>query len=136
MEKEVRRYRIRPKTYLCLTPEEALTTGISTGEQIVEEILLSREFSISAIMYAAIRNLPDEEIKKIPVEERGEKLFENRKEALNYIKEKGDNFLLYIVKETKMVPREEIKWDETENQIDEFLSQLKEFEKEKVLEKI
>lgn len=135
MEKEIKRYRIRPKTYLCLTPEEALTTGISTGEQIVEEVLLSREFTLSAIMYGAIRNLPEEEIKKIPVEERGEKLFETRREAVNYVKEKGEDlFLIYVVKETKMVPREEIRWNDVEN-IEDFLSQLKEFEKEKVKER-
>lgn len=133
MVKEVKRYRIRPKIYLCLTPEEAITTGISTGEQIVEEILLSREFTLSAIMYGAIRNLPEEEIKKIPLEERGEILFESRKEAIKYIKEKGENlFLLYVVKETKMFPKEEIKWDEVENSIDSFLEKIKEFEKEEI----
>ncbi|MFN4226790.1 MAG: hypothetical protein ACK4F0_01430 [Candidatus Ratteibacteria bacterium] len=136
MEKEIKRYRIRPKVYLCLSPEEALKTGISTGEQIVEEIFLSKEFTLSAIMYAAIRNLSEEELKRIPVLERGELLFESRREAINYIKEKGDDlFLLYVVKETKMFPKEEIKWDETENEIGDFLSQLKEFEKEKVTER-
>ncbi len=136
MEKEIKRYRIRPKVYLCLSPEEALKTGISTGEQIIEEILLSREFTFSAIMYAAIRNLPEDELKKIPVLERGEELFESRREVIKYIKEKGkDLFLLYVVKETKMFPKEEIKWDETENKIDDFLSQLKEFEKEKIKER-
>lgn len=134
MEREVKRYRIRPKTYLCLTPEEALTTGISTGEQIIEEILLTKEFTLSAIMYGVIRNMPEEEIKKIPVEERGEKLFGSRREAVNYIKEKGEElFLIYVVKETKMVPREEIRWNDVEN-VDDFLSQIKDFEKEKVKE--
>ncbi|MCM8819035.1 MAG: hypothetical protein NC915_06140 [Candidatus Omnitrophica bacterium] len=131
MEKEVKRYRIRPKTYLCLTPEEALITGISTGEQIVEEILLVREFTISSIMYGVIRNLPEEELKKMSVEERKEKLFESRREAIKYIKENGEDlFLLYVVKETKMVPREEIKWNEIENSVNNFLNQLKDFEKE------
>ncbi|HOK55818.1 MAG TPA: hypothetical protein PKV21_06895 [bacterium] len=130
MEKEIKRYRIRPKTYLCLTPEEAITTGISTGEQIIEELILVREFTLSAYMYGVTRNLPEEELKKMKVEERGEKLFESRKEAINYLKEKGEKFFsLYIVKETRMFPREEIKWDETEKSIEDFLSQLKEFEK-------
>lgn len=133
MEKEIKRYRIRPKDYLCLTPEEAVTTGISTGEQIVEEILLSREFTLTALMYAAIRNMPEEELRKIPVLERKEKLFESRKEAVRYIKEMGEDlFLLYVVKETRMFPREEIKWDETSNSIDSFLEELKEFEKDKI----
>ncbi len=130
MEKEIKRYRVRPKDYLCLTPEEALLTGISTGEQIVEEILLVREFTLTAYMYAAIRNLPEDQLKEIPVLERKEKLFESRKEAIRYIKENGENlFLIYVVKETKMFPKEEIKWDSVENSED-FLNQLKEFEKE------
>ncbi|MCM8771473.1 MAG: hypothetical protein NC926_08480 [Candidatus Omnitrophica bacterium] len=131
MEKEVKRYRIRPKTYLCLTPEEALKTGISTGEQIVEEILLAREITLSAYMYGVIRNLSEEELRKIPVLERKERLFESRREAIKYIKENGEDlFLLYVVKETKMVPREEIKWDEIDITVDEFLEELKKFEKE------
>jgi hypothetical protein len=133
MEKEVKRYRVRPKDYLCLTPEEALTTGITTGEQIVEEILLAREFTFTSYMYAAIRNLPEEELKKIDVMERKEKLFESRKEAVRYIKENGENlFLLYVVKETKLFPREEIKWDKIENSIDNFLEEIKKFEKKEV----
>ena len=133
MEKEIKRYRIRPNDYLCLTPEEALKTGISTGEQIVEEVFLVREFTLTAYMYAAIRNLPEEELKKIPVIERKERLFESRKEAIRYIKENGENlFLLYVVKETKMFPKEEIKWDEVENSIETFLEEIKKFEKEKV----
>ncbi|MGC8977124.1 MAG: hypothetical protein ACP5OB_05820 [Candidatus Ratteibacteria bacterium] len=133
MEKEVKRYRIRPKEYLCLTPEEAITTGITTGEQIIEEISLAREISLTAYMYAAIRNLPEEELKKIPVIDRGERLFESRREAVKYIKEKGENlFLLYVVKETKMFPKEEIKWDNFENSIDSFLEEIKKFEKEEI----
>jgi len=154
MERETKRYRIRPKDYLCLTPEEALTTGISTGEQIVEEVFLVREFTLSAYMYAAIRNLPEEELKKIPVFDRKERLFESRKEAIKkkipvfdrkerlfesrkeaikYIKENGEDlFLLYVVKETKMFPKEEIKWDEVENSLDTFLEEIKKFEKEEV----
>jgi hypothetical protein len=136
MEKEIKRYRIRPKTYLCLTPEEALTTGISTGEQIVEEIILIKEFTFTAEMYGVIRNLPEEELKKMKVDERNEKLFESRKEAQRYIKEMGEDlFSLYVVKETRMVPRDQIKWDEAENAIDDFLSQLKEFTDEKVKER-
>ena len=133
MERETKRYRIRPKDYLCLTPEEALTTGISTGEQIVEEVFLVREFTLSAYMYAAIRNLSEEELKKIPVLERKEKLFESRREAIRYIKENGENlFLLYVVKEIKMFSKEEIKWSEVEDSIDTFLEEIKKFEKEKI----
>ena len=133
MEREIKRYRIRPKDYLCLTPEEALTTGISAGEQIIEEVFLVREFTLSAYMYAAIRNLSEEELKKIPVLERKEKLFESRREAIRYIKENGENlFLLYVVKEIKMFSKEEIKWSEVEDSIDTFLEEIKKFEKEKI----
>jgi len=133
MEKEIKRYRIRPNDYLCLTPEEALKTGISTGEQIVEEVFLVREFTLTAYMYAVIRNLPEDELKKIPVIERKERLFESRKEAIKYIKENGEDlFLLYVVKETKMFPKEEIKWNEIENSIENFLEEIKKFEKKEV----
>jgi hypothetical protein len=133
MEREIKRYRVRPKDYLCLTPEEALKTGITTGEQIVEEVFLVREFTLTAYMYAVIRNLPEDELKKIPVIERKERLFESRKEAIKYIKENGEDlFLLYVVKETKMFPKEEIKWNEIENSIENFLEEIKKFEKKEV----
>jgi len=87
MEREIKRYRIRPKPYLCVSPEEALSTGISTGEQIVEEIDLVLNPGIGYFMYAAIRNLDETQIRKIPVSERGEKIFESRREAVKYIRE-------------------------------------------------
>ena len=113
MEKEEKRYRIRPKRYLCLSPEEAVSTGISTGEQIIEEIKLVRDPGFGYMMYASIRELPESEVMKIPVEERDEFLFESRKEAMRFIKEKGtDKLHLYGVVETRMVDRREISYDE------------------------
>lgn len=131
MEKEIKRYRIRPKEYLCLSPQEAIMTGISTGEQIIEEVVLVKEFLINPLMYAVIRNLPEEKIKEIPVLERKEMLFETRREALKFIKENGgpEVFSLYAVKETKMIPRETITW-EGEMEIENFMEELKKFEKD------
>ena len=128
MEREIKRYRIRPKVYLCLSPEEALSTGISTGEQIVEEIDLVLNPGIGYFMYAAIRNLDETQIKKIPVNERGEKIFESRREAVRYIRENSPDFLLYGVRETKMVPREEIS-REPEPSSEDFLKELQKFNK-------
>lgn len=113
MEKEIKRYRIRPKKYLCLSPEEALKTGISVGEQIIEELKLVRDPAFGYTMYASIRELPESEVRKIPVEERLEFLFESRKEAIRFIREKGTDILhLYGVVETKMVDRREISFDD------------------------
>ena len=128
MEREIKRYRIRPKVYLCLSPEEALSTGISTGEQIVEEIDLVLNPGIGYFMYAAIRNLDETQIRKIPVNERGEKIFESRREAVKYIRENSPDFLLYGVRETKMVPREEIS-REPEPSSEDFLKELQKFNK-------
>ena len=128
MEREIKRYRIRPKVYLCLSPEEALSTGISTGEQIVEEIDLVLNPGIGYFMYAAIRNLDETQIRKIPVSERGEKIFESRREAVKYIRENSPDFLLYGVRETKMVPREEIS-REPEPSSEDFLKELQKFNK-------
>ncbi len=113
MEREVKRYRMRPNKYLCLSPEETLTIGISTGEQVVEEIKLIRNPYFGYIMYASIRELPENEIKKIPFEERYEFLFESRKEAMEFIKTIGTDILhLYGVTETKVIDRSEISYDE------------------------
>ena len=128
MEREIKRYRIRPKVYLCLSPEEALSTGISTGEQIVEEIDLVLNPGIGYFMYAAIRNLDETQIRKIPVNERGERIFESRREAVRYIRENSPDFLLYGVRETKMVPREEIS-REPEPSSEDFLKELQKFNK-------
>ena len=128
MEREIKRYRIRPKVYLCLSPEEALSTGISTGEQIVEEIDLVLNPGIGYFMYAAIRNLDETQIRKIPVNERGERIFESRREAVRYIRENSSDFLLYGVRETKMVPREEIS-REPEPSSEDFLKELQKFNK-------
>jgi len=128
MEREIKRYRIRPKKYLCLSPEETISTGISTGEQILEEIKIVRDPRFGYMLYASIRELPESEVMKIPVEERMEFLFESRKEAIRFIKEKGIDILhLYGVVETKMIDRREISYDE--GPVSGVIDELKKFEK-------
>jgi len=126
MGKEEKRYRIRPYRHLCLSPEEAVSTGITTGEQTIEEIKLIRDPGFGYRMYASIRELPESEVMKIPVEERDEFLFESRKEAMKFIKEKGTDILhLYGVVETKMVDRREISYDE--EPVQRVIDELKKF---------
>jgi hypothetical protein len=82
MDNEVKRYRVSPKEYLCISPEEAVSTGITVGEETVEEIELIRSQGLGYRVYASIRELPEDELAKISVSERKEKLFNSRKEAV------------------------------------------------------
>lgn len=126
---EIIRYRIRTKPYLCLSPAEAINTGITIGEQTVEMVILVKNPGPGYPEYGVIRNMSEEELKKIPVMERGEKVFERRKDAVNYIKTMGSkNYQLCGVKETRAVPREELRIDE-EKSVEDFLKELKAFEK-------
>ena len=131
MGEEIIRYRVRTKSYLCLSPEEALTTGITTGEQTIEEVILVKNPSFGYSEYAVIRNMSDEQLKKIPVIERGEEIFERRKDAVRYIKTMGSkNYQLCGIKETKAVPREELRITEEEDKpVEDFMEELKAFEK-------
>lgn len=110
MARETRRYRVRPKLYLCLSPEEAVSTGITVGEEMVEELLLVKGFILGSLMYASIREIDEYELQKIPVEERKERLFDSRKEAVKYISENNSDGTLYLygVKEIKCISRENI----------------------------
>ncbi|RKY29664.1 MAG: hypothetical protein DRP67_06200 [Candidatus Omnitrophota bacterium] len=126
---EIIRYRIRTKPYLCLSPAEAINTGITIGEQTVEMVILVKNPGPGYPEYGVIRNMSEEELKKIPVMERGEKVFERRKDAVNYIKTMGSkNYQLCGVKETRALPREELRIDE-EKSVEDFLKELKAFEK-------
>lgn len=130
MEGEIKRYRISPKQYLCITPEEAVSTGITVGEEMLEEITLIRSQGFGYSRYASIREMPMNKLKEIAMSERKEKLFDNRKEAVRYIAENNaDNSLfLYAVKDTRMVDRREI--GQTEDMpVEDFMSQLKDFDK-------
>ena len=127
MPEEIKRYRIRPKTYLCLYPEEALSSGISTSEETLEELTLVISQGFGYSMYAVLKNLSEEKLREIPIHERGEKVFENRREAVNYIKRQGDgNFLLYGVTDLKIFDRREAKMDE-ENSLNDTMDELKKF---------
>ena len=110
MEKEVKRYRVSPKHYLCLSPEEAVSTGITVGEETVEELSLTKGLVLGSLFYASIRGIDEYELMKIPVQERKEVLFNSRKEAARYIAENNSDGTLYLysVKDIKSVPRENI----------------------------
>ncbi|MCX8082529.1 MAG: hypothetical protein N3D17_03920 [bacterium] len=110
MEKETKRYRVRPKRYLCFSPEEAVNTGISVGEETVEELLLIKGLVFGSLLYASIREIDEYELMKMSVEERKERLFDSRKEAVKYISENNTDGTLYLygVKEIRSVPREMI----------------------------
>lgn len=129
MAEEIKRYRVRPKSYLCLTPNEALSTGITMGEQIIEELTLVKSPGFGYQEYAAVRKENEEALKKISVLEREEKFFEARSEAVEFVKNKGtERYWLCGVKETKTVQRAEI--GEIEEQpIEDFMEELKSFEK-------
>jgi ribosomal protein L29 len=133
MDYEVKRYRVSPKNYLCISPEEAVSTGITIGEEMVEEITLVRSQGFGYHSYASIRELPQDELKEISISERKENLFENRKEAVRYIAENNvDKTLnLYAVKDVRMVQRSEIGQKEDIPVVD-FMEQLKDFGKKDV----
>ncbi len=130
MEGETKRYRVIPKQFLCITPEEAVSTGITVGEETLEEITLIRSQGFGYRMYASIREISAEKLKDISVGERREKLFDNRKEAARYIAENNpDNALfLYAVKDTRMINRRDIGHLE-DMPVEDFMSQLKDFDK-------
>ncbi|MCM8761743.1 MAG: hypothetical protein NC905_07720 [Candidatus Omnitrophica bacterium] len=130
MENEIKRYRVRPKRYLCLSPEEAVSTGITIGEETVEELLLIKGLLFGSLLYASIREIDEYELMKIPVEERKERLFDSRKEAARYISENNTDgtLVLYGVKEIKSISRENIGTFESTG-TSQVLNELKKFEK-------
>jgi len=130
MEREVKRYRIRPKTYLCLYPEETMSEGISTGEETLEELVLKASPGFGYSMYAALRDLPEEELGKISVSERNEKLFQGRREASGYIKaHPADNLFLYGVREVRTLDRSLVSRPEFHGSPDGISEELKSFER-------
>lgn len=133
METNVKkRYRIRTRPYLCLTPAEATGTGVTASEETVEELILIVDPGLGFYqLFAAIRTTPEEEIKKIPAIKRGEIVFEKRAEASKYVKERGEPFILCGVKSTRMLSQEEVSrsFDEeiSDTSIDQKLKELKDF---------
>lgn len=127
MEKETKRYRMRPKTYLGLSPEEVLASGISTGEETLEELTLVQSQGFGYQMYATIRDMPENELFKIPIHERNESLFESRKDAIKLIKSQPDDkLLLYAVKNIRVVDRNVLNVNEEES-TDNVIEELKKF---------
>lgn len=108
--KTIRRYRIRTRHFLCISPEEAAGTGITVAEETIEELTLIPNPGLGIfLMFAAIIDKPNDEIEKIPIMKRGELVFERKNEAVHYIKEKGEGtFILCGVKSTRVVSKDEI----------------------------
>jgi hypothetical protein len=114
-EGDMKRYRIRTKKYLCLSPEEAVTTGITLGEQTIEElslVSLVQNPGFGYHEYAALRKEPEKVLLKMPVNERLELSFENRAEAVRFVKGHTDTHELCGVTETRIVKREELHLEE------------------------
>ena len=105
----LKRYRVRPKEYLCMTPMEAKQTGITLGEQVIEEILLVRRPGPGAREFAAIRTGTDAQIRAIPPLDRQERLFPDKRSAMQFIAgQPPGSFELAAVKEMRTVTRDEM----------------------------
>jgi hypothetical protein len=128
MEGEKKRYRTRVKQTLCLTPHEALATGVSVGGETIEWLLLVPG-PLVAPGYAAIRTEPEDVLAKLTPTERGERFFAGRMEAMEYIRgfENG-MFRLYGVRETHLVKRENIGAMGDTGRVEDIMRQLQEFE--------
>lgn len=109
-KKTTTRYRRRTRPFLYLSIEEVLEAGITAVEETIEELTLIPNPGLGIfMMFAAIINKPNEEIKNIPVIRRGELVFEKRSEAVNYIKRQGkDVFILCGVNKSNIISKEEI----------------------------
>jgi hypothetical protein len=98
------------------------------GEQTVEEVHLVENPGFGYQEYAVVRDAGLEALKKMPVEERGEKVFLQRREAAGYLVEVGkETHRLCGVKDTRMIPRNEIGPAE-EGTVQDFMQELKRFE--------
>ncbi|MCM8805539.1 MAG: hypothetical protein NC825_02250 [Candidatus Omnitrophica bacterium] len=105
----MRRYRIRTRPFLCIDPVEAVETGVTVGEETIEELLLIPNPGLGIYtMYAVVMDQPENEIRNIPVMKRGEIVFEKRSEASHYAKKRGDPYVLCGVKSTRVVNQDEI----------------------------
>ncbi|MGI6595978.1 MAG: hypothetical protein GX554_01565 [Elusimicrobia bacterium] len=130
MENGVVRYRVNPRLYLCISPEEAVNIGITAGEESVEAIILEKGAFMGSLFYASIREMDEQDIMNIPVVERNELLFNSRKEAVRYIMRNNldGTLALYGVRDIKHVPRETIGEFEHPD-FSQGLDELKKFDK-------
>ena len=126
---DVKRYRMWPHKYLCLTPEEALLTGVNVDEDMVEVFLLTRSHEGRYKLHASVRAISYDVLIDTPIMERKEKLFEDREEAVAYIKANNSDgtLFLYGVKEHEEIPRSRI-YEEESDSVESFLEQIKGFE--------
>lgn len=114
--------------YLCLSPQEALTTGVVVGMQTLEEIIFTDDMGIYN-EYGVIRREDEEKLKQIPIEERAEALFQNRKEAVRYTRKKGtENYKLCGVMSKKGVDKAEHESSEIKQENNSFMDQLGQFD--------
>jgi len=134
----MRRYRIRTKPYLCLTPEEAVTTGITVSEQTIEELSLvplTQGFGFGYHEYAAVRTDPEKELRRIPVHERAERGFSSRREAVQYVQSKSPGtYELCGVEGIRIVERSEVRAESVMEEEDKpiesgILGELKAFDR-------
>ncbi|HOJ31477.1 MAG TPA: hypothetical protein PLP13_05535 [bacterium] len=133
METTLRRYRIRTRPFLCLDPGEAADTGVTVGEETIEELTLIPNPGLGFYhLYAVLINKPVSEIKDTPVMKRGEISFENRSEASHYAKKRGDPYILCGVKQTRPVSKDEVEefrnLHQQEDSIEKKLKELKMFD--------
>ncbi|MCM8756910.1 MAG: hypothetical protein NC911_08650 [Candidatus Omnitrophica bacterium] len=123
MDQSIIRYRIRNKSYLCLSPEEAVSTGVTAGEQIVERVILRTTLGWRCQEFAVIRTEPIEQLAKLDPLKREELIFTNRREAIEFLNSQPSGlFILCAIVETQTVPKEEIE-SPSEFNLDRIISQ-------------
>jgi hypothetical protein len=105
MGKFIRRFRVRPSVLLYLSPEEAWTSGIHTGEELIEEVLLDPRPVVPPRMYAVIWGGSEDELSRVDVLERREALCETRREAAGLLAELGEPYMLAGVQNIITVDR-------------------------------
>ena len=136
MEDEIKRYRMRTNEMLFLSAAEILMTGVTTNEQVIEELTLVPNPRFRFFEYAVIRKEAEEELEKIPAIRREERTFDERPHAVKYVKTNGqENYLFCGISDTKIVPRELIKGVE-EQEVGDFTEDLKAYEAEGFMEKL
>ncbi|HOL67131.1 MAG TPA: hypothetical protein PKX93_06720 [bacterium] len=126
---DIVRYRVRNKFYLCLSPEEAMLTGVTTGEQVIERVILRKNPGWTCHEFATLRTDPLEELAKIDALQRHEQIFSSRREAQQFMASQPEGqYVLCGIVETQTVPREEIH-PEKEPPVEDILRQLSSFDK-------
>ena len=130
----ITRYRIRGRPFLCLTPEEAVVTGVTAGEETVEMIIFEEESGFGHKEFGVLRKGDENELKQISITERKERYFDKKTDAVQYLRSRGsEQYALFGIKEKKIAPRVvEHEAGEAEHQaLNGFLDELKMFDTKK-----